>query len=96
MIREDLLRRLDELVGRVRAVAWIAGEAPSSAAACSAWMDKWLTLQAELVAERCENCGLWSETTCTGEIKEGWGECGTFEDDTSSDDYCSRFEKKVW
>lgn len=94
-MREELLSRLEGLMKRVRTVAWIKGEAPSLDAACAAWMDKWLTLQVEIEAERCENCAFWGATTSTGKLREGWGECGTFEDDTSSDDYCSRFEKRV-
>ena len=92
-MRKDLLKRLNELISRVRTVAWIKGEAPSLNAACSAWDKKWNELRDEIESERCENCKHWGYT---------WpglnrtGACDEFPSRpvTKPDFYCDNFEKK--
>lgn len=85
-MRKDLLKRLDDLIGCV--APWGVGPIDSDAEHA-----RWLSLRAELVAERCENCKHWGYT---------WpglnrtGACDEFpaRPVTKPDFYCANFVKK--
>jgi len=87
-MRDEMLKRLDEIIATAASV--IAG------ADCGrqAIEDEWPVLRAELVAERCENCAHWAKRTVLGGIRLDLAECGMYENDMYSDDYCSHFAKK--
>lgn len=103
-MREDQLKRLDELMARVRSVVWITGEVPTFVAARSAWEAAWASLRAELVAGRCENCTHFD----VDRIIPSWPRCGRFSKEArnqtgetvieraAKDFCCDHFEKKVW
>ncbi|MFA4975040.1 MAG: hypothetical protein WC683_20745 [bacterium] len=92
MMREEMLKRLDEFVAEYADAEW----------------DTWQALRAELAAERCENCAHWGTVTneCRGvaaqDAKFGvvWWTDGNLDEgggaqlETSPDFCCSHFEKR--
>lgn len=93
MTHDEMLKQIDELVSRVRTVAWISGEAPSLEAAFSEWASKWDTLRTEIESERCENCKYWS-STWPGLPRTGACDKMPARPITKPDFYCAHSESK--
>lgn len=87
-MRDEMIKRLDDLLGRVLSVR---ADRPKC---LSTWHADRFVLRAEIEAERCENCTHRLARTMLGGAHDGLGECAVFETNVYDADYCSNFVVK--
>lgn len=89
-MRDEMLRKLDELMARIKHPKYEAFAVLQPNAVMSLW-NAWIALRAELAAERCDNCVSFAPFL----LAKPTGECRDLDDMRVAPDFCcSHFTKK--